>query len=107
MVASWQPVLSSESKNAFAIILGDPSAELLMNASFYSRVGDELAAIAKQGLTKPERVLLSSQGPVVNVQNSHVEGGTINLCANNYLGLAADSRVVAAAVRAMRSAERV
>ena len=57
----------------------------------------ELAALAEQGLLKDERVLESHQGPEETV------GGTtvLNFCANNYLGLADDPRVVAAAQRAL------
>ena len=39
-----------------------------------------------QGLTKPERVIASRQGPVIQVGGREV----LNFCANNYLGLAGD-----------------
>ena len=53
----------------------------------------ELESLRAQGLFKEERVLEGAQGAEVKV------GGRIvlNFCANNYLGLAADPRVVAAA----------
>ncbi|MBY8824119.1 glycine C-acetyltransferase [Sphingomonas colocasiae] len=71
---------------------------------FIDRVREALAGIEAAGLTKPERVLLSAQGPEITVARK--DGSTadaINFCANNYLGLASDPRVVAAAAEAMRS----
>ena len=56
----------------------------------------ELADIDAQGLTKPERVIASRQGPVIKVGGRDV----LNFCANNYLGLAGDERVVQAGIRA-------
>jgi glycine C-acetyltransferase len=70
---------------------------------FIDRVREALSGIEAAGLTKPERVLLSAQGPKITVARN--DGGTadaINFCANNYLGLAADPRVVTAAAEAMR-----
>jgi glycine C-acetyltransferase len=68
----------------------------------YDRMRDhlraELDAVRSAGLYKSERVITSPQ-------RAHVEvaGGrrVLNLCANNYLGLAADPRVVAAAREAL------
>ena len=67
-----------------------------MTASFHDRVAAELADIDAQGLTKPERVIASRQGPVIKVGGRDV----LNFCANNYLGLAGDERVVQAGIRA-------
>ena len=51
------------------------------------------------GVYKPERVMTSPQGThVVDTTGRDV----LNLCANNYLGLADDPRVVAAAEQAVR-----
>jgi len=71
-----------------------------MRAAFYERIRDELADIGSQGLTKPERVILSRQGPEIRVRT---DGGTrkvLNFCANNYLGLAGDDRVTQAGMKA-------
>ena len=57
---------------------------------------DEMRAT---GVFKPERVMASPQGThVVDAEGRDV----LNLCANNYLGLADDPRVVSAAERAVR-----
>jgi len=61
--------------------------------SFYQRISDELAAIHADGLYKPERVIQSRQGPVVQVGGREV----LNFCANNYLGLGGDQRIADAA----------
>ncbi|MFE9085412.1 glycine C-acetyltransferase [Brevundimonas sp. NPDC003935] len=67
------------------------------NTAFYDRISAELTDIDAQGLTKPERVIASRQGPVISVNGREV----LNFCANNYLGLAGDERVTQAGIRAM------
>jgi len=58
----------------------------------------ELADIEKAGLYKRERIITSPQGADITVQGgNHV----INFCANNYLGLSSDSKVIAAAKEAL------
>ena len=63
---------------------------------YHTRVSAELADIDAQGLTKPERVIHSRQGPVIEVGGREV----LNFCANNYLGLAGDERVTQAGIAA-------
>ena len=70
-----------------------------MTATFHDRVRAELADIDAQGLTKPERVIASRQGPVIKVGGRDV----LNFCANNYLGLAGDERVVQAGIKAQQA----
>jgi glycine C-acetyltransferase len=64
----------------------------------FTQVRDELRAqlegIRSEGLFKPERVILTPQQAKVKVSDG---SEVLNLCANNYLGLADDPRVVAAA----------
>lgn len=67
-----------------------------MTATFHDRVSAELADIDAQGLTKPERIIASRQGPVIKVGGREV----LNFCANNYLGLAGDERVTQAGIKA-------
>ncbi len=68
----------------------------------FTQVRDELSAeleeIRAQGLFKPERVIVTPQQAMVQVSDG---GEVLNLCANNYLGLADDPRVVAAAKEAL------
>ncbi|HEV2230009.1 MAG TPA: glycine C-acetyltransferase [Steroidobacteraceae bacterium] len=68
-----------------------------MNQAVIERLRGELAALREQGLWKSERVLGSPQGGVVRAGGREV----INLCANNYLGLANHPAVRAAAQRAL------
>ena len=58
----------------------------------------QLKEIKASGLWKPERVLASPQEPEATLQNGDK---VLVLCANNYLGLADDPRVIAAARDAM------
>ena len=67
-----------------------------MADDFYGRVRATLQDIDSQGLTKPERVIASRQGPVIQVGGRSV----LNFCANNYLGLAGDERVTRAGIAA-------
>ncbi len=69
--------------------------------NFYARVSDTLAAIRDQGLEKLERPILSAQGPVIEVLHKGVRRKALNFCANNYLGLADNSEIVAAAKATM------
>jgi len=57
----------------------------------------QLEEIRGAGLEKQERVLTSPQGSVVSVLDREV----LNLCANNYLGLADHPAIVAAAKEAL------
>ena len=62
-----------------------------------SHLTEQLQEIRDAGLEKPERVIGSPQGSTVAVMERHV----LNLCANNYLGLADHPEVVAAAKEAL------
>ncbi len=59
---------------------------------------NELEKIRSQGLYKAERVLTSPQGPHVSLQGARE---VLNMCANNYLGLADHPEVIAAAREAL------
>ena len=67
-----------------------------MNDAVITRLRAELDSLRAQGLFKGERVLEGPQGGVVEAGGREV----INLCANNYLGLANHPAVRAAAQRA-------
>jgi len=57
-----------------------------MSSPFIAHLEQELASIREQGLYKNERPLVSPQG--ASVHAASWDGDLINLCANNYLGLA-------------------
>jgi glycine C-acetyltransferase len=65
---------------------------------FNSDIAGRLEGLREEGLYKTERVISSKQSGQVALQ-----GGTevINLCANNYLGLADNAQVIAAAHEAL------
>jgi glycine C-acetyltransferase len=58
---------------------------------------DELDAIREAGTYKEERVISSPQGAAIEVP----QGEVINFCANNYLGLADNPEIIAAARQAL------
>jgi len=68
-----------------------------MNQAFIERLRGELEALRSQGLYKAERVLTGPQGGVVQAGGRDL----INLCANNYLGLANHPAVCEAAQRSL------
>src|SRR5450432_1571905 len=72
-------------------------------ASLASHLTAQLDEIRREGLFKPERILLSPQGPSIAVAGAapRPAAAAINLCANNYLGLANHPRIVAAAHAAL------
>jgi glycine C-acetyltransferase len=65
--------------------------------AFLDHVQSTLAAIEADGLMKRERLITGAQGAHVAMAGRQM----LNLCANNYLGLADDPRLVAAAKAAM------
>ncbi len=65
-----------------------------MYGNFQHHLEAELHSIREAGFYKKERVITTPQGAHVGVETG---GDLINLCANNYLGLAQDERVRAAA----------
>ena len=68
-----------------------------MSDAFLRDVTATLAQIESEGLTKRERMITSPQGGGIEVGGHEV----INLCANNYLGLADHPDLIAAAKGAM------
>ncbi len=69
-----------------------------MDASFLAHLSRETTALENAGLYKRERIITSPQRAAILI-----EGGkeVVNLCANNYLGLADHPEVVAAAHAAL------
>ena len=71
-----------------------------MTMSILSSLQSELDAIRAQSLWKTEREILSAQSAHVRVAGGRE---VLNFCANNYLGLADNPEVIAAAKSAMDS----
>lgn len=81
-----------------------------MSRALIDHAAAELAAIREAGLWKRERAISSPQGGNVTISEDaavgaggHNSGGVelLNLCANNYLGLADHPRLIAAAKAAL------
>ena len=70
-----------------------------MTQAFLSHVAATLAAIEAEGLMKHERALQGPQAGRVTLGGRKM----LNLCSNNYLGLADDPRLISAAKAAMDS----
>src|SRR4051812_3087905 len=69
-----------------------------MTGDFTSHLQGQLEAIRAAGTFKNERVIITPQGTTIRVADGKP---VLNLCANNYLGLAQDPRVAAAAKAAL------
>jgi glycine C-acetyltransferase len=69
--------------------------------AFYDELRAELAEIEAQGLTKRERVITSPQAAEIVVFRESGDVRALNLCANNYLGLADHPALIAAAKEAL------
>jgi glycine C-acetyltransferase len=65
-----------------------------MYGSFKDHVDAELQQIRERGLYKKERVLTTPQGVEIRTESG---AKVLNFCANNYLGLCNEPRVMAAA----------
>jgi len=69
-----------------------------MTTSFQQHVSAQLADIRAAGTYKRERIIVTPQGTTIRVSDGKP---VLNLCANNYLGLAQDPEVIAAAHTAL------
>lgn len=79
--------------DGFADRIVDP-----MYVAFQEHVAGQLAQIEADGLLKGERVITTPQNARIEVQGGQV---VLNMCANNYLGLAQHPDVIAAAHAAL------
>ena len=68
-----------------------------MTHAFLEHINAELKELSSQNLLKSERLISTPQSGEIAVGTDKV----INLCANNYLGLADDTRLTAAASRTL------
>ncbi len=69
-----------------------------MVMTFIEHLNSELNGLKETGLFKKERVIVSKQAGTVSLNTGNE---VINLCANNYLGLAGDPELIAAGQEAL------
>src|SRR5262245_46174580 len=69
-----------------------------MRQDFLHHIEQQLTRIREAGLYKYERIIISPQQAAIHVK---VGGEVINLCANNYLGLADHPDLIAAGQKAL------
>src|SRR3981189_1016862 len=69
-----------------------------MLAEFDQRLANTLAEIRSQGLYKTERIITSPQNAKIGIAGGR---RVLNMCANNYLGLADHPALIAAAKEAL------
>ncbi|HSG57956.1 MAG TPA: glycine C-acetyltransferase [Woeseiaceae bacterium] len=72
-----------------------------MAAEFLQSLAEQTDALRSQGLFKTERVIAGPQQAAIDVREDGGVRHVLNLCANNYLGLANHPDVVAAAHKAL------
>jgi glycine C-acetyltransferase len=75
--------------------------ELPMNTEFLAHLSSQLEEIEANGLYKREREITGPQGGRVTVRTAAGERQMINLCANNYLGLANHPEIRRSAAEAL------
>ena len=69
-----------------------------MYGKFQQHLSAELQSIDEAGLYKRERNIASAQSACIKLQDG---SEALNFCANNYLGLADNPRLIEAAKKAM------
>ena len=71
--------------------------------SVLEEISAELETIRAQNLWKTERPIVSPQSAYIRVASNEAPREVLNLCANNYLGLADSPQLIAAAKEALDS----
>ncbi len=72
-----------------------------MSESFLASLAEQTEALREQGLYKSERLIAGPQQAEIDVRMNGSSRHVLNLCANNYLGLANHPEVIAAAHTAL------
>jgi glycine C-acetyltransferase len=70
-------------------------------ANFLRSLGEQTEALRAEGLYKTERLIAGPQQAAIDVRKNGGTEHVLNLCANNYLGLANHPEVIAAAHKAL------
>ncbi len=72
-----------------------------MSEAFFKSLATQTEALRDEGLFKSERLLTGPQQAAITVSTNGETKEVLNLCANNYLGLANHPEVIAAAHKAL------
>ena len=72
-----------------------------MTSRFLDSLAEQTEALKSEGLFKTERLIAGPQQAAIDVQKNSGTDHVLNLCANNYLGLANHPEVIAAAHQAL------
>jgi len=72
-----------------------------VSQAFFDSLARETESLKAEGLFKSERLIAGPQQAAINVQSNGATSEVLNLCANNYLGLANHPEVIAAAHKAL------
>ncbi len=72
-----------------------------MPASFLESLASQTEALKAEGLYKSERLIIGPQQAGIDVRTNGSSTHVLNLCANNYLGLANHPDIIAAAHKAL------
>lgn len=72
-----------------------------MPESFLASLAEQTEALREQGLFKSERLITGPQQADIDVRTDGSTAHVLNLCANNYLGLANHPEVIGAAHKAL------
>lgn len=72
-----------------------------MSQTFFNSLAAETESLKSEGLFKSERLIAGPQQAAINVSSNGTTKKVLNLCANNYLGLANHPEVIAAAHKAL------
>jgi glycine C-acetyltransferase len=73
----------------------------LVTRSFLDALAERTEALKSEGLYKTERLITGPQQAAIDVRSNGTTEHVLNLCANNYLGLANHPQVIAAAHKAL------
>jgi glycine C-acetyltransferase len=73
----------------------------MMSHALIADIQSQLETLEAEGLAKHEREIVTPQSAHITVATPHGPEGVLNMCANNYLGLADNPHLIETAKRAM------